>query len=434
MDQLSKHVDLTNNRLPLQTKTFLVVGLFIALILFFTGLYEWNKKSVTINVNGEESVITTHAQSIEELLLGLDINLTEHDLVVPHLETELSDDMNILYKQAHVVTLEVNDEQVQVPTTVDTIYDFIKEQGYDYRSEDQLVPHGDAAIEDGLTITYKPSVEFHFAYDGTEDTYWSASATVADFLKEANVELGKEDRVEPSLDEVLKEGLSIQLIRVEKVTDVIEESTAYETIRENDDTLKTGVERVVEQGERGKQELHYEITYENGEEISRKVIDTKMVAEPKERVIAVGTKEEEAKQFIAETKTANATATASQPTKTSTSSSSSETNKPKETSQPKATQAKTIQMTATAYSAECNGCSGVTATGINLLNDRNMKVVAVDPSVIPLGSRVHVEGYGEAIAGDTGGAITGNKIDLHVPTSSEAMSYGRKTVNVTILD
>lgn len=252
-------------------------------------------------------------------------------------------------------------------------------------------------------------------------------------MKEANVELGEEDRVEPSLNEILEEGLSIQLIRVEKVTDVIEESTAYETIRENDDTLKTGVERVVEQGERGKQELHYEITYENGEEINRKLIDTKMVAEPKERIIAVGTKEEEAKQFVAETKTANATV--SQPTKTSTPSSSNETNKPKEPSQPKEmNQAKTIQMTATAYSAECNGCSGITATGINLLSDRNMKVVAVDPSVIPLGSRVHVEGYGEAIAGDTGGAITGNKIDLHVPTSSEAMSYGRKTVNVTILD
>lgn len=118
------------------------------------------KKSVIINVNGEESVITTHAQSIEELLLSLDIDVTEHDLVVPHLETELSDDMNILYKQAHMVTLEVNDEQVQVPTTVDTIYDFIQEQGYDYRSEDQLVPHGESAIEDGLTITYNLQLSF----------------------------------------------------------------------------------------------------------------------------------------------------------------------------------------------------------------------------------------------------------------------------------
>ncbi|GAE94394.1 cell wall-binding protein [Gracilibacillus boraciitolerans JCM 21714] len=95
----------------------------------------------------------------------------------------------------------------------------------------------------------------------------------------------------------------------------------------------------------------------------------------------------------------------------------------------------TLTMTATAYTAKCNGCSGITATGINLLENPNMKVIAVDPNVIPLGTRVHVEGYGEAIAGDTGGAINGNKIDLHVPTKDEAYSWGGvRTVNVTILN
>ncbi|QGH36472.1 LysM peptidoglycan-binding domain-containing protein [Gracilibacillus salitolerans] len=94
----------------------------------------------------------------------------------------------------------------------------------------------------------------------------------------------------------------------------------------------------------------------------------------------------------------------------------------------------TISVTATAYTAECDGCSGVTATGIDLLENRNMKVIAVDPSVIPLGTRVHVEGYGEAIAGDTGGAIKGNKIDIHVPTKDEAYEWGVRSVDVTILD
>ncbi|WP_079710497.1 3D domain-containing protein [Paraliobacillus ryukyuensis] len=93
----------------------------------------------------------------------------------------------------------------------------------------------------------------------------------------------------------------------------------------------------------------------------------------------------------------------------------------------------TLTMTATAYTADCSGCSGITATGINLNNDRNKKVIAVDPDVIPLGTRVYVEGYGEAVAGDTGGAINGNKIDLHVPTKKEAYEWGVRTVNVTIL-
>lgn len=95
---------------------------------------------------------------------------------------------------------------------------------------------------------------------------------------------------------------------------------------------------------------------------------------------------------------------------------------------------KTLTVSATAYTAECEGCSGVTSTGIDLNADRNAKVIAVDPSVIPLGSKVYVEGYGEAIAGDIGGAIKGNKIDLHVPTKDEAYNWGVREVEITILD
>jgi len=105
---------------------------------------------------------------------------------------------------------------------------------------------------------------------------------------------------------------------------------------------------------------------------------------------------------------------------------------PAQTSAPQS--GKTLTVTATAYTAQCAGCSGVTATGIDLNNNPNKKVIAVDPNVIPLGSRVYVEGYGEAVAGDTGGAIKGNKIDLHVPNNDAAYSWGVRTVNVTILD
>lgn len=94
----------------------------------------------------------------------------------------------------------------------------------------------------------------------------------------------------------------------------------------------------------------------------------------------------------------------------------------------------TISVTATAYTAGCEGCSGVTSTGIDLKANPNEKVIAVDPNVIPLGTKVHVEGYGNAVAADVGGAIKGDKIDVHVPTKDEAYSWGVQTVNVTILD
>ncbi|MET3697564.1 3D (Asp-Asp-Asp) domain-containing protein [Bacillus oleivorans] len=95
---------------------------------------------------------------------------------------------------------------------------------------------------------------------------------------------------------------------------------------------------------------------------------------------------------------------------------------------------KEIIVVATAYTASCEGCSGITATGINLKENPDAKVISVDPSVIPLGSKVYVEGYGYATAADTGGAIKGNKIDVFIPDYEEAVQWGRKQVKVTIIE
>ncbi|MEN2767447.1 PcsB-like coiled-coil domain-containing protein [Ornithinibacillus xuwenensis] len=93
---------------------------------------------------------------------------------------------------------------------------------------------------------------------------------------------------------------------------------------------------------------------------------------------------------------------------------------------------KTITVTSTAYTSNCTGCTGKTYTGINLKENPDSKVIAVDPTIIPLGSVVYVEGYGYAIAGDIGSAIKGYKIDVFVPTRAEALKWGVRKVKVTL--
>jgi peptidoglycan DL-endopeptidase CwlO len=83
----------------------------------------------------------------------------------------------------------------------------------------------------------------------------------------------------------------------------------------------------------------------------------------------------------------------------------------------------TVTVTATGYSLR-----GRTATGAPV----GWGVVAVDPSVIPLGTRMTIPGYGEGIAADTGGAIKGNTIDLWFPTLAQANAWGRRTVTITL--
>ncbi|MBM7643876.1 3D (Asp-Asp-Asp) domain-containing protein [Scopulibacillus daqui] len=87
---------------------------------------------------------------------------------------------------------------------------------------------------------------------------------------------------------------------------------------------------------------------------------------------------------------------------------------------------KTISVEATAYSL-----SGTTANGTQL--NSNSKVIAVDPNVIPLGSKVYIPGYGTAVAADTGGAIKGNRIDVYIPNDQQAKNFGRKNVQIKVI-
>lgn len=91
---------------------------------------------------------------------------------------------------------------------------------------------------------------------------------------------------------------------------------------------------------------------------------------------------------------------------------------------------KTLTMESTAYYGH-----GITASGLKpVRNPDGISTIAVDPDVIPLGTKVYVSGYGLAIAADTGGAIKGNIIDVFLNTHEECISWGRRQVTVQILE
>ena len=90
-----------------------------------------------------------------------------------------------------------------------------------------------------------------------------------------------------------------------------------------------------------------------------------------------------------------------------------------------------LTVEATAYSYNEAGLSNYTADGTNLVNEPN--VIAVDPSVIPLGSYVEIPGYGIFRAADTGGAIYGNRIDVHLVNLNDVYNFGRRTITIRVL-
>ncbi|XQY92320.1 3D domain-containing protein [Metabacillus sp. HB246100] len=148
-------------------------------------------------------------------------------------------------------------------------------------------------------------------------------------------------------------------------------------------------------------------------------------AAAKARAIELAKAEKEKQEALVQQAVSKPSVQAKPSTTDSTASSSTSSSSP--------TTRKEFYVTATAYSHE-DTKNDVTYLGYNIKKNKNMKLIAVDPGVIPLGSKVWVEGYGEAIAGDTGGAIIGHKIDVLMPSSAKALQWGRKNVKVIILD
>lgn len=179
-----------------------------------------------------------------------------------------------------------------------------------------------------------------------------------------------------------------QTTKIETRTVEVPVVVQYERV----DTLPKGEEKVLQEGTVGLDEVEEEIHYKQGDVIDTKELQRKRITPMQPKVVQVGTREVEVSRSYDRVR-------------------------------------EVITMEATAYLPTDGGGDGITATGIRARHG----VVAVDPNVIPLGTRVYIPGYGEAIAADTGGDIVGNRIDVVLEDYGSAMQFGRCTVDVYIL-
>ncbi|WP_175637959.1 G5 and 3D domain-containing protein [Metabacillus schmidteae] len=367
------------------------------------GTYELTKDSVSLTINGKEEIVRTHANTVSDLLKENEIDIRQEDEISPATNQEIKDDMKIAYKAAKPIKVAMGDERRTIWTTADTVKELIQQENIDVTEHDRIEPALDTVIKNDLSLTIDKAFQITLNVGEEEkQQVWTTSTTVADFLKNQDVQLNELDKVEPALTDELTEKSNVIVTRIEKVTDVVEEPIAFNVVEKKDDNIEKGVQKVINSGKEGKQEKHYEVTIENGQEKERKLLKTETVQKSEDRVVALGTKPVQVSTVLA--------------------------------SRGDDSVSKEFYVNSTAYTANCNGCSGTTATGMNLRANPNAKVIAVDPNVIPLGTKVYVEGYGYAVAADTGSAIKGNKIDVFLSSKSAAYRWGSKKVKIKILE
>ena len=435
--------------------TIATVLLFAAVLTF--AIYEGTKNTVTVTANGEQEEVRTHAETVGAFLEEQEIEAGEHDFLSHSKETPINEDLALEWDAAEQYNLTVDGKATSAWTTENTVSEILAKANVELTKHDKVSPALDEQVDEETTIAVEKAYEVTIQDGLKEKKVWSTSTTVADFLKQHKISLGELDRVEKEMDELVLPNSKVKVVRVEKVTDVVEDAVKYAVETKKDDSLLKGNEKVVQKGANGVVKKTYEVIRENGKEVKRDLKNEKVVKEPTKQVTAVGTKTvvasvsrgaqtkaapaakaepaaqaapKQEKQKAAPKQEKAAVKTAS--VETAAAPAKAEPAKAQPAEEPAG--GKEFYVSATAYTASCTGCSGITATGINLNANPGLKVIAVDPNVIPLGSKVWVEGYGNAIAGDTGGAIKGNKIDLFMANKSDALSFGRKQVKVRILN
>ena len=261
------------------------------------------------------------------------------------------------------------------------------------RRGDAVSPKAGARISEGLTIIVRGALPVTMAVDGKTVQLRSGGMTVVDLLHEQGIVLSGRDKIFPDRGTALVPGMRVRVLRIREKTIVEQSAIPYAVRTTADSRTPRGIVRVASPGRLGIKELVWKVTYADGAAVHRERVGWRVVREPQPRIVSVGS------QLLI-------------------------------VSRGEFVGKETLQMVATAYSPYCcRGVDNITATGVHA----GYGVVAVDPAVIPLGSRLYIEGYGYALAGDTGSRIKGLRIDLGYDTKRQAIQFGRRTVRVYII-
>ena len=293
-------------------------------------------------------------------------------------------------------------KQQQLTTSVVTVADLLSQRGIKTSPEDAVQPSLGTPLADGLRVSYRPAVPVTLRLHGVMEKITTSAPTVGALLAQRNVTLGTSDYVLPREDRQIQTGDTIRVVHVSRWVEHKHEIDKPVTEHRLSLKLPPLASKTIAHGSPSVREKVVQYTrYDDNKHVDAKVIATHVVNPGKPKIVLSGVvaygryarlAKRGANEFV---RFANAA----------------------------------LDMLATAYDPHCYGCSGTTAIGL----PAGFGIVAVDPRVIPLGTRLYVEGYGPALAGDTGGAIKGYRIDLGFNSYESAMHFGERPVRVFVL-
>lgn len=248
-------------------------------------------------------------------------------------------------------------------------------------------------VADGTKICVYRAIPVKLTYQGRSEIMISGKPTVGEFLTDLGIDTSS-IRVTPALETEITYGMAVKVVVQTEQIVQREVAEAFTIVREPDPFLEKGMEEIIQYGENGVKNCMVKEFFDDGVKVGEEILDETIVEPARPQIVKVG-----ARDTI-------------------------------ETSRGAMRFREAKYMEATAYLPTDGDGRGITASGLMARHG----IVAVDPRVIPLGTRVYVPGYGVALAADTGGAIIGDCIDLCMEDYGDAINFGRRWIKVYILE
>ncbi len=337
------------------------------------------------------------------------LNLSAHNLIAAALSATLVAAVGSGFAYATPGTVTIYDSgsaPITVKTAGASVQTVLSKQGIQLNEGDKTSIALNQKVSGDSVIEIYRAMPVTITLNGVSTQYTTTKKLVADVLAEIGI-TAEEDQVTPRMTDVIESGDEIVINREDSQIVAVSEVIPYNTVERANASLAPGERVVVQSGADGEREITYSIKYSDGAEVSRQRIGEVVLAEPTDEIIEYSPQEPFEVGKIP----------ASRPTNYS--------------------RMEVFEATAYDASPADNGpWAGVTSTGMTM----GYGVIAVDPTVIPYGTRMYIEScdgkyvYGYAIAGDCGGAIKGHRVDLFYWSRSQCYEFGRRNVNIYFLD
>lgn len=361
-------------------------------------------RDVILHVDGASYVLRTHALTIDQVLSEADVALEGRDSVLqngvlvsmnapvdpPRLfatrsltrDEEIPQEIALEVRRAVPFTIVTNGREVPSTSSRPTVAQALREAGVVVGPGDAVTPDVQAPLAADARVEIRQARAVTVALPSGHEVLYTLANTVGEVLDSAGIVLPEGAFVDPSVDTPITAGMSVRVVQLSASNDTEIEYIESRTVYRSDPSLPPGEIRTVK-GHDGARIRRYDVSYVNGEEAGRDLIEERLDPEPVDTVIYYPTQ---------------TGANESQPADSG-------------------SVRNTLRVYATWYNPESSGRSasdeayGRTATGVLV----TYGIVAVDPNVIPLGTKMFIPGYGYAVAADTGGAVKGYIIDLGYP-------------------